>query len=50
MALDFLRRDCHAMNDFFKKLGVFMLTSVKLFNFITDLSLTGINDMEEKLS
>jgi RIO kinase 1 len=39
MALDFLRRDCHVMNDFFKKLNVFVLASVKLFNFITDISL-----------
>lgn len=40
MALDFLRRDCHVMNEFFKKLNVFVLTSIKLFNFITDITLT----------
>lgn len=28
------------MNDFFKKINVFVLTSIKLFNFITDITLT----------
>lgn len=41
MALDFLRRDCSVMNEFFKKNKVYVLTTVKLFNFITDTSITG---------
>ena len=36
MALDFLRRDCAVMNDFFRKNHVYVLTTLKLFNFITD--------------
>ena len=39
MALDFLRRDCAVMNDFFKKNNVYVLTTLKLFNFITDINL-----------
>jgi len=37
MALDFLRRDCAVMNDFFRKNNVYVLTTLKLFNFITDI-------------
>jgi RIO kinase 1 len=37
MALDFLRRDCSVMNDFFRKNKVYVLTTLKLFNFITDI-------------
>ena len=40
MALDFLRRDCSVMNDFFRKNNVFVLTTLKLFNFITDITLS----------
>ena len=48
MALDFLRRDCSVMNDFFQKINCFVLTSIKLFNFITDISLTeGIEQGKE---
>jgi serine/threonine-protein kinase RIO1 len=36
MALDFLRRDCAVMNNFFRKNHVYVLTTLKLFNFITD--------------
>jgi len=39
MALDFLRRDCAVMNDFFKKNKVYVLTTLKLFNFITNISI-----------
>lgn len=39
MALEFLRRDCAVMNDFFRKNNVYVLTTLKLFNFITDITL-----------
>jgi RIO kinase 1 len=39
MALDFLRRDCAVLNDFFKKNKVFVLTTLKLFNFITNITI-----------
>ena len=39
MALDFLRRDCAVMNDFFRKNKVYVLTTLKFFNFITDISI-----------
>lgn len=44
MALDFLRRDCAVMNDFFSKNNVYVLTVLKLFNFISD-----INILEENV-
>lgn len=40
MALDFLRRDCAVMNDFFRKNKVFVLTTLKLFNFVTDITMS----------
>lgn len=40
MALDFLRRDCQVMNDFFRKNQVYVLTTLKLFNFVTDITIT----------
>lgn len=40
MALDFLRRDCVVMNDFFRKNKAYVLTTLKLFNYITDINLT----------
>ena len=40
MALDFLRRDCAVMNDFFRKNKVYVLTTMKLFNYVTDLDIT----------
>lgn len=46
MALDFLRRDCVVMNDFFRKNNCFVLTTLKLFNFITDMNLA--EDQAEK--
>ena len=39
MALDFLRRDCSVINDFFRKNNVYVLTTKKLFDFTTDLTL-----------
>lgn len=39
MALDFLRRDCVVMNDFFRKNKVYVMTTLKLFNYITDISI-----------
>lgn len=39
MALDFLRRDCAVMNDFFRRKNVFVLTTTKLFKFVTDISI-----------
>ena len=39
MALDFLRRDCAVMNSFFQRNNVFVLTTLKLFNFITDITM-----------
>lgn len=44
MALDFLRRDCAVMNDFFRKNKVYVLTTMKLFNYVTDLSIPGDED------
>ena len=43
MALDFLRRDCAVMNDFFRKNTVYVLTTLKLFNFVTDITLEESN-------
>jgi len=39
MSLDFLRRDCCVINEFFKKNNVFVLTTLKLFDFVTDITL-----------
>jgi RIO kinase 1 len=49
MALDFLRRDCSVMNDYFRKNDVYVLTTLKLFNFITDITLSEEN-IENTLS
>lgn len=40
MALEFLRRDCAVMNEFFSKNKVYVLTTIKLFNFITDANIS----------
>jgi len=37
MALEFLRRDCNNINDFFRRKGVRVLTTQHLFNFTTDI-------------
>jgi serine/threonine-protein kinase RIO1 len=37
MALDFLRRDCAIINDFFKKKKVPILSTQNTFNFVTDI-------------
>ncbi|XP_054620675.1 serine/threonine-protein kinase RIO1 isoform X2 [Dunckerocampus dactyliophorus] len=39
-ALDFLRKDCSNVNEFFVKHGVAVMTVRELFDFITDLSIT----------
>lgn len=39
MALDFLRRDSVVMNNFFRNNKAFVLTTLKLFNFITDINI-----------
>uniref|UniRef100_A0A3Q2Y1C3 Serine/threonine-protein kinase RIO1 n=1 Tax=Hippocampus comes TaxID=109280 RepID=A0A3Q2Y1C3_HIPCM len=39
-ALDFLRKDCSNVNEFFGKRGVAVMTVRELFDFITDLSIT----------
>jgi RIO kinase 1 len=40
MALEFLRRDCINVSDFFKKCGVMVLHIQALFNFVTDITIT----------
>jgi len=49
-ALDFLRKDCTNVTDFFKKKHVRVMSIRQLFDFITDLSF-GIEEkeMEEEL-
>lgn len=47
-ALEFLRSDCTNITEFFKKKDVATLTVKKLFNFITDMSITEQN-VEEYL-
>jgi RIO kinase 1 len=49
MALDFLRRDCAVMNDFFRKNKVYVLTTMKLFNYVTSLEIKE-EDAEQELS
>jgi len=39
MALDFLRRDCHNINEYFKRQGSHVLSTIKAFTFITQLDL-----------
>lgn len=47
MALDFLRRDCAIMNDFFKKKRVPILTTQQFFNYVTDIvDITEENEVE----
>ncbi|KAM4728658.1 serine/threonine-protein kinase RIO1 [Anableps anableps] len=42
-ALEFLRKDCSNVNDFFVKRGVAVMTVRELFDFITDPSITSSN-------
>jgi serine/threonine-protein kinase RIO1 len=49
MALDFLRRDCVVMNDFFRKNKCYVMTTLKLFNFITDINITD-DSVEQNLN
>ena len=39
-ALEFLRKDCGNINDFFRKNGVSTMTLKELFDFVTDVSIT----------
>jgi len=45
-ALDFLRIDCHNVNDFFKRKNVSVLSLKELFDFVTDTSITEQNKDE----
>jgi serine/threonine-protein kinase RIO1 len=47
MALDFLRRDCSIMNDFFSKKNLNTLTTQETYEFVTDFS---IEDEESHLT
>ena len=47
MALDFLRRDCSIMNDFFSKKNLRVLTIQETYEFVTDFS---IRDEENHLA
>lgn len=49
MALEFLRRDCSNVNDYFKKNEVATLSTRELFDFVTDPSINDAN-MDEYLS
>lgn len=49
MALEFLRKDCSNINEFFRKKNVAILTIRELFDFITDLNINDSN-MNEYLS
>lgn len=42
-ALEFLRKDCTNVNDYFKKKGVCTLTVKELFDFVTDVSINADN-------
>lgn len=42
-ALEFLRKDCTNVTEFFKKKGVSTLTVKELFDFVTDISITADN-------
>lgn len=50
-ALEFLRKDCTNINDFFKKKGVCVMTVRELFDFVTDSSITDdkVGDYLEKM-
>lgn len=43
MALDFLRRDCANINDFFKRKGLHTLNTKMTFDFVTDITITDEN-------
>ncbi|XP_074641721.1 serine/threonine-protein kinase RIO1-like [Tubulanus polymorphus] len=50
-ALEFLRKDCTNINEFFKKYGVCTMTVKELFDFVTDMTITdeNIEDYIEKM-
>ncbi len=45
-ALNFLRKDCSNVNDFFAKKGVHTLTVKELFDFVVDPAITDENEAE----
>lgn len=47
MALEFLRRDCANINDFFKKKGLKVLSIHQIFDFITSLNIDNENSYLE---
>lgn len=49
MALDFLRRDCSVINDFFRKKGLHILSLHATFDFITDILIKDENDYLQTL-
>ncbi len=49
MALDFLRRDCSIMNDFFSKKGLHTLSLQDTYEFVTDFSIKDAGDHLSKL-
>jgi len=51
MSLEFLRRDCVNVNDYFRRMGVAVFTTKQLFEFITDtnLSKNAIDSRLEKM-
>jgi len=40
MALEFLRRDCANINEFFRKKGIDTLSMQRTFDFVTDISIS----------
>ncbi|KAG9510741.1 Serine/threonine-protein kinase RIO1, partial [Fragariocoptes setiger] len=52
MALEFLRKDCYNVNDYFRKRGIPTLTTRELFDFITDPNITkdNINEYLNRLN
>lgn len=44
MALDFLRRDCANINDFFKRKGLQVLNTQQTFDFISDITIANENE------
>jgi len=47
MALDFLRRDCSIMNDFFDRKKINVLSIQQVFNFTTDFSISEDDEENE---
>lgn len=49
MALDFLRRDCVNVNDFFKRKGLHVLNTKMTFDFVTDITMPDENAYLQEL-